>query len=71
MCGNWKAMAVFAVLMGAIFAITARWETGVAALGFALAAGLLKWLEAKGLLQCALPQDEPAKTSASQSGERR
>lgn len=70
MCGNWKAMAVFAVLMGAIFAITARWETGVAALGFALAGGLLKWLEARGLLQCALPQDE-ARTSTPESGERR
>lgn len=71
MCCNWKAMAVFAVLMGAIFAITARWETGVAALGFALAAGLLKWIETRGLLQCALPEDEPAKTSAPESRERR
>ncbi len=71
MCGNWKVMAGFAVLMGAIFVLTTRWETGVAALGFTLASGLLKWLEVRGFLRCALPQDEPAKASASGSGERR
>lgn len=72
-CGNWKALAVLAVLGVGIFVVAPGWDTAAFGLGFAVLAALSKWLGDRGALgsECAIGQRQARATQAEGSGDRR